>query len=98
MLVISSQVRSSFLAVLPPAPANPPYSDGTAADALVTAYFADVVLQNELQRRMMRTYALSFKTTCEPEETKPTGKELSAFITEQHSVEDLFSSQILFND
>ena len=67
------------------------------SEELIASYFGDIVPENDLQRRIMHTYAQAFEKTYLPESERPSGKDLLSFITSAHPVAELFSHDVLRN-
>ena len=66
-------------------------------DELVEMYFKDITPENDLQLRIMRTYAKAFDSLIGPASSRPSGPELLKMITDTHPVTELFSHDVLSN-
>ena len=70
---------------------------GYTPDECIAMYFGSVQPENELQRKVMRTYAVAFERThCDGDE-ELSGDSLRSFITRHHPVDELFSPDVLSN-
>ena len=66
-------------------------------EQFIAPYFGNTVPENELQERIMRTYADAFESLRVPPSSRPTGADILKTITDAHTPSELFSHMVICN-
>lgn len=69
--------------------------DDTLHDEVIELYFGDIVPQTELERRVMKNFALAFELTHLPEEERPNNARIIKHITDGCSTAEIFSTDCI---